>query len=120
MKNLKWKREPFQTGNRLEQQLTLSYKGIQYSIKEYPTLSETYKPHITIENWSLLDDNTKNDIEAKVALLGYKFPSQGGVKGQPKYRQIYPLKGQEIKCPAELVKRLAMCVDIITELINLK
>jgi hypothetical protein len=109
MSKVKFSRNGNFVGNRLNNVLTATIKGVTFEVHEYPMADGvSYKPNILIKSFDGYEADVKVKVEAKAKELGYKLTKQG--KGN---RNINPFDGQDISCPGELAKRIGELVLVV-------
>jgi len=95
-------------GNRFNNVLTTTIKGVVFEVHEYP-LSDgiAYQPNILIKDFDLLSNTAKKRIEDRASELKLNLTKQGI------NRNIKPFAGQQVTCPGEVAKRVGRLVSIV-------
>jgi hypothetical protein len=107
--NVNFKRNGNYVGNRYNDVLTTTIKGVTFEVHQYPKDDAvSYEPNILIKNFDSLNTNTKKGIESRASELGLRLTKQGNGN-----RNIKPFAGQKVTCPGELADRVGRLVRIV-------
>jgi hypothetical protein len=103
-----FKRNGNYVGNRYNDVLTATIKGVTFEVHQYPKNDGiSYQPNILIKDFDLLTKEAKNRIMDRAAELNLDLTKQSI------NRNIKPFSGQTITCPGELADRIGRLVRIV-------
>ncbi len=108
MSKVKFSRNGNFTGNRFNNVLTATIKGVTFEVHEYPQNDGvSYQPNILIKDFDLLSKEAKTRITDRANELNLNLTKQSI------NRNIKPFAGQKVTCPGELADRIGRLVRIV-------